>query len=120
VTKHFRITSFVIASIFLAVPAWRATTPVIYSVVVNTAANEIIISGKNFVPSGTPPIVTSGGAKLTLVSYTNSIIVAQVGSGMLAGSYPLTVTNGTYLPRHFRAGSHGSERRQRQDRHRPR
>ena len=96
-SKHFRITSFVLASIFLAVPAWCATAPVICSVVVNTAANEIIISGRNFSPTGTPPTVTSGGTKLTLVSYTNSIIVAQVGSGMLAGSYPLTVTNGSKL-----------------------
>jgi len=93
VPKHFRTTSFLIAFMFLAAPAWSATTPIIFSAAVNTTNNRITITGSNFSPSGLAPTVVFAHTTLALVSFTNQKLVATLPAGFAAGSYSLTVTN---------------------------
>jgi hypothetical protein len=78
---------------FLAVPAWSATAPLILSTVVNTSTNQITITGRAFSPAGTAPTVMLANTKLTLVSFTNQTVVANLLSGLPAGSYRLSLTN---------------------------
>jgi len=93
VPKHFRTTSFLIAFMFLAAPAWSATAPTIFSAVVNTTNNRITITGSNFSPSGLAPTVVFAASKLTVLSFTNHSAVANLPAGFAAGSYSLAVTN---------------------------
>lgn len=94
VPKHFRITSFVIASMFTAAaPSWSATAPIIFSAVVNTTNNRITINGANFSPSGLAPTVVFATTTLTVLSFTNHSAVARLPAGFAAGSYSLTITN---------------------------
>jgi hypothetical protein len=50
-SNRFRITSFIIASLFLAVHS-AAQVPVIYSSVVSKAISQITVTGKAFSPPG--------------------------------------------------------------------
>jgi hypothetical protein len=93
VFKQFRVASFVIASMFLAAPAWGATAPIIFSAVVNTTNNRITINGSNFSPSGLAPTVVFATTTLTVLSFTNHSAVAHLPAGFAAGSYSLAVTN---------------------------
>jgi len=93
VLKHFHITSFVIASMFLAAPAWGATAPIIFSAVVNTTNNRITVNGANFSPSGLAPTVVFATTTLAVLSFTNHSAIAHLPAGFAAGSYSLTVTN---------------------------
>ncbi len=88
--NQFRITSLLICSAFLTVPGWSQTGPVILSAVVNTSNNLITITGTNLHPSSAEnPTVTLGSTTLTLVSFTNHIVVASLPIGLGAGSYEL-------------------------------
>lgn len=91
--KHFRTTSFLIATMLLAAPAWSATAPIIFSAVVNTTNNRITITGSNLSPSGLAPTVVFATTTLTVLSFTNNSAVARLPAGFAAGSYSLTVTN---------------------------
>jgi hypothetical protein len=68
--NQFHITAFLIAltaPMFLAVPIWSATAPLILSTVVNNSTNQITIVGKSFSPAGTAPIVALDNTTLILV-----------------------------------------------------
>jgi hypothetical protein len=92
--NQFRISSFLLASMFLAVPGARsAATPVILSAVVNASTNRINITGAAFSPAGTAPTVTLDNTVLVLVSFTNQTVLANLLSGLRAGSYRLVLTN---------------------------
>ena len=54
--------------------------------------DPISITGKHFDPSGIAPTVTLDNTELALVSATNQIVVANLPSGLAAGSYRLTLT----------------------------
>jgi hypothetical protein len=75
-----------------AFTAWAAA-PVVYSTVVNTSNNEIAISGNNFSPTGLAPKVIFAHTAVSVVSFTNRTIAAQLPTGYAAGSYSLIVTN---------------------------
>jgi len=83
----------VLAFLFLAVSARSATGPLIFSAVVHNSANQIIITGNGFSPAGTAPIVTLDGTRLVLVSFTDQSVLANMPTGLNAGSYRLGLTN---------------------------
>src|SRR5947209_18038287 len=70
-----------------------ANPPAIYSTVLNLSTNQITVNGTNFSPTGLAPTVQFAHTTLSLVSFTNLSLVAQLQPGYSAGSYSLTVTN---------------------------
>ncbi|MGC1363209.1 MAG: IPT/TIG domain-containing protein [Silvibacterium sp.] len=68
-------------------------SPVVNSVTVSYTSNEITVNGSGFLPVKTAPTVLFNNTKLTLVSDTNTKIVAHLPSGVAAGTFNLTVTN---------------------------
>lgn len=86
-------TLFLIASMLLTEPAWSATTPLILSAAVNNSTHQITIIGSSFSPAGTAPTVALDNTVLVLVSFTNQTVLANMLTGLRAGSYRLTITN---------------------------
>jgi hypothetical protein len=80
-----------------------AATPAILSAIVNTTTTppQITISGTNLTPTSGAPVVNLDATGLTLVSYTSTQIVAQLPSGLTAGSFRLIVSNGGTTPGAF-------------------
>ena len=91
--NQVRITSILIAFMFLAVPIWSATTPLILSTVVNNSTHQISITGGSFSPAGSAPTVALDNTTLVLVSFTNQTVLANLLTGLKAGSYRLSLTN---------------------------
>jgi hypothetical protein len=75
-------------------PAWSATatTPAILSATISSAKDQIDIGGSNFIPAKTAPKVSLDGTRLSLVSSTNTLLVASLPAKLPAGSYLLSVT----------------------------
>src|SRR5579864_2512588 len=68
--------------------------PVIDSVTLDSGLTQITINGSNFAPSGSSaPVVVVDGITLTLVSYSNTNIVATFPT-LTAGAFLLSVTAG--------------------------
>lgn len=88
-----RISGHLRVVMFGALTAWAAGGPAIFTAVINSSSSQITITGQNFSPAGTAPTVTLVPARLTLVSFTNQNIVANVPTGFAPGSYLLVVTN---------------------------
>jgi len=55
---------------------------------------NITINGRNFL-NGNPPEVTLGGTPLTVISATDTVIIAELPAGVMEGDYVVTVTTGT-------------------------
>jgi collagen triple helix repeat protein len=91
-SNRFRITSFIIASLFLAVHS-AAQVPVIYSSVVSKAISQITVTGKAFSPQGTAPTVLLDNTQLSLISFAENSVRATLLSGITSGSYRLSLTN---------------------------
>ncbi|WP_313901039.1 IPT/TIG domain-containing protein [Occallatibacter riparius] len=89
VVSTLALSALVLASGFRSRADDPKKAPVIVSAQANFVANTITITGNNF---GTKaPTVTLDAATLTLVSNTNTQIVANLPGGILPGSYHLTV-----------------------------
>src|SRR5581483_1271397 len=80
-------------AVYLFFSVTMLAAPSIYTTVVNTSANELSITAKGFDPAGLAPTVTFANTSLTLVSFTNTKIVAQLPTGFSPGSYSLTIKN---------------------------
>ncbi|HXM42663.1 MAG TPA: IPT/TIG domain-containing protein [Bryobacteraceae bacterium] len=72
----------------------RAQTPTIVSAVVNSATKQITITGASLTATGAP-VVKLDSATLTLVSSSSTQIVANLPAGLAAGTYRMTVNNGS-------------------------
>jgi hypothetical protein len=83
------------SSLSIRSAAAASSPPVIISTVVSFSANQITITGKSFSPSGAKPMVSFNGSTLSVVSFTNTTIVASLpsASSIPAGSYRLLVAN---------------------------
>jgi hypothetical protein len=75
-----------------AICARGATTPNIFSAVVNYSNHRITITGQNFSPSGLAPKVSLANIQLTLVSFTNQSITATLPA-LAAGTYSLVIVS---------------------------
>lgn len=91
--KTSKAISLLLLALIGALTVSATAVPVVYSAVVNTSNNQLAISGNNFSPTGVGPRVTLAQTGLSLVSFTNRSIVAQLPTGLAAGSYSLIVTN---------------------------
>lgn len=91
--NQLRITSFLIMSISFAAPVWSTTTPVIFATVINNSTHQISITGNSFSPAGAAPTVALDNTILTLVSFTNNTVSANMLTGLKAGSYRISLTN---------------------------
>ncbi len=74
-------------------PKSYAATPVVVQVVINASTQQITISGSSFKPATTAPVVTLGSTKLTVLSSTNTTVVAALPATLAAGSYLLSLTS---------------------------
>jgi hypothetical protein len=72
----------------------RAQTPTIGSASVNSATQQITITGTSLTATGTP-VVKLNSTALTLVSSSSTQIVAKLPAGLAAGTYRMTVNNGS-------------------------
>ena len=87
-----------LAAMFLTALPLLAASPSVTSTTINYALNpnQITISGTNFLSGTTKPVVVLNGAPLTLISSTESTIVANMPSPALAaGTYTLTIKAST-------------------------
>ena len=82
---------------FAGVTAFAAPSngPAISSAVVDYTTMLLTILGQNFSPSGTAPVVASNGVKVTLATFSTTVVVANLSDGIVSGSYQLMVTNPT-------------------------
>jgi len=76
-------------------PSPLGVTVTIESASINYSTNEITIHGTGFDPSRIAPTVTFNGTRLTLVSFTTSLLVANLPTGTAAATFQLIVTNST-------------------------
>jgi len=76
-----------------------AQNPVTTSATINSAANQITITGLNLAPATGTPAVGLGNAELTAVSATATEIVATLPASLAPGSYQLKVLVGTMVAR---------------------
>ena len=74
-----------------------AQTPTIVSAIVNSATKQITVTGASLTATGAP-VVKLDSATLTLVSSSSAEIVADLPTGLAAGTYRLTVSNGSATP----------------------
>jgi hypothetical protein len=72
----------------------HAQTPTIVSAIVNSATKQITITGASLTATGAP-VVKLDSATLTLVSSSSTQIVANLPAGLGAGTYRMTVSNGS-------------------------
>jgi hypothetical protein len=75
----------------------HAQTPTIVSAIVNSATKQITITGASLTATGAP-VVKLDSATLTLVSSSSTQIVANLPAGLAAGTYRMTVSNGSGTP----------------------
>jgi len=64
----------------------------IVSAAANSNLTAITITGRALEPVSGPPLVSLGGQRLTVVSFSNTQISASLPAGLTAGSYDLSVT----------------------------
>jgi hypothetical protein len=76
-----------------ALPVKAQLFSVISTTTVDSGTNSITIAGSGF-NTRVKPVVTLGGKTLTVSSYSNTSIVASLGSITAPGTYLLTVTSG--------------------------
>ena len=70
----------------------QTKTPAIDKTEVSTNSNQLTITGQNF-GAVTPSVMLDGPLPLTVVSFTDAMVVATLPPGIAAGSYQLTLTN---------------------------
>src|SRR5580698_5462050 len=74
----------------------RAQTPIIASAIVNSTTQQITITGTSLTATGVP-VVKLDSTTLTLVSSSSTQIVAHLPAGLAAGTYRMSVSNGSTL-----------------------
>ena len=69
----------------MSISSGWAAAPLIQSAVVDYAKNRIVIGGQSFSPAKAAPVVTLAGMQLTLVSFGNTKISANLPGQLCAG-----------------------------------
>jgi hypothetical protein len=92
--RYFVILAVLLLTSLLAFAA-APVMPVVNNDIINysVSPNTIAVNGSGFKPSTTAPIVLFNNVTLTLVSSSNTDIVANLPTGTQAGSYRLRITN---------------------------
>jgi hypothetical protein len=71
-------------------------TPVVRSAIINSTTKQITIAGTSLLPASGSPVVYLDGELLTLVSSSGTQIVADLPTGLPAGSFRLIVGTGVF------------------------
>lgn len=90
-----RIASIVLCAMLVLVAArssFGAAAPSIVSASSDAGLTQLTINGSGFSPNGTTPIVSLGAVTLTIVSFSDTQIVASLPTNESSGSYSLAVT----------------------------
>jgi hypothetical protein len=85
--------SLAVLALSSAALADNPSTPQILGVQADTTNNLLLIQGV-VLPSGSAPVVTLGGTQLTVTSFSDIDITANLPSGLAPGSYLLLVGDG--------------------------
>jgi hypothetical protein len=107
--------TFALAVLSLLTPfvAFGAGIPILTlnSATINYGNNQVTFSGSGFEPSKKSPIVLFTGTPLTMVSYTDTQIVADLPSNTKAGNFTVIVANsaGEFLPYELTYGATGPQ-----------
>lgn len=107
---------FIIAALLLLVPrffAFAAALPFITvtRATINYTNNQVTLNGSGFEPSKKSPTVLFAGSALTVVSSTDSQIVATLPANTVAGNFTVLIVNtfGVFLPYELTYGSAGPQ-----------
>lgn len=93
-SRHFStFAALAVALGHASVCATAATTPKVFSAVVNYSKHQIVATGQNFSPSGLAPTVYFATTQLVLVSFANQSITATLPTGFAAATYGLVIVN---------------------------
>jgi hypothetical protein len=84
--------SITLLLLLLSLPSFATSPPVIISSSISSDLTTITINGSGFVQGGTTPTVVLGTDTLTVVTSSNTQIVASLPTNEPAGSYLLSVT----------------------------
>ncbi len=90
-----RLVTLMVVLLLAAALPLAAQTPTFTNATINysVSPNLLTITGNFFSKSGGAPTVVVNGQTLTLVSWTNTTIVAKLPLNLNPGTYELTVTN---------------------------
>lgn len=91
-SRHLTLSLLTLSWLTLSASTAAAQLVTINNVSINYTNNQLTINGSGFEPAKKAPTVNFNGANLALVSYTNSVVVAQLPT-TAAGTYQLIVTN---------------------------
>src|ERR1700722_12491200 len=91
--KKSLVSTLVLLTPLFASAATTTTVPVVNGVTISYNSNEVTVNGSGILPAKSAPAVLFNNAKLTLVSDTNTKIVAHLPATVTAGTFNLTVTN---------------------------
>jgi len=89
--RHLTLSLLVLSVLTLSAATAAAQLVTINNVSINYTNNQLTINGSGFEPAKKAPTVNFNGANLTLVSFTNNVVVAQLRT-TAAGTYQLFVT----------------------------
>src|SRR5579863_3861285 len=88
-----KIVGCLLGCLLFAVSLFASVIPNIVSTTVDSTITRLTINGSGFSPTNLAPTVVLGTATLSLVSFTDTQIVATLPANEPAGSYDLSVTN---------------------------
>jgi|HubBroStandDraft_1064217.scaffolds.fasta_scaffold279573_1 hypothetical protein len=91
--KKSLVSALVLLTPLFVSAATTTTIPVVNGVTISYNSNEVTVNGSGFLPAKSAPTVLFNNTKLTLVSDTNTKIVAHLPASVTAGTFNLTVTN---------------------------
>jgi hypothetical protein len=90
--RHLTLSLLVLSLLTFSAATAAAQLVIINNVSINYTNNQLTINGSGFEPAKKAPTVNFNEANLTLVSFTNNAVVAQLPT-TAAGAYQLIVTN---------------------------
>lgn len=82
-----------VALITVPIAAYGASGAVITNTTVDYATNQITVTGQAFSPNGGTPTVTFYSSPLTVLSYSNTQLIATLPNTLTPGTYRLTVAS---------------------------
>ena len=91
--NSIRFATFATAVALASLAFAANNTVTVNNATLNYSTNQVTISGSTFSPTGVKPAVTLGVTALTVVSFSNTSVVATLPTGLTAGTYRLRITN---------------------------
>lgn len=88
-----KILSSLALMLLLSVSLFATSAPDVVSTSVNANITQLTINGSGFAPTNAAPTVVLGAATLSVVSFTDTSIVATLPANEPSGSYELSVTD---------------------------